>query len=342
MHQSKKILVTGGAGFIGSHTAVELYNAGYEPVLADNFSNSEPFIVDRIRELTGKDLLFYEADVNDKQSLTALFKEHVFTGVIHFAAFKAVGESVAKPLLYYKNNIGSLITLLECMKEHKVENIVFSSSCTVYGEPDIIPVTEKSATGKTTSPYGFTKVACEQLLQDTHRAQEQFNTVILRYFNPIGAHPSGRIGELPQGVPNNLLPYITQTAAGIRKELMIYGNDYDTRDGTCIRDYIHVVDLAKAHVAALRKLEENKSAGALSIYNVGTGKGYTVAEVIRAFEKVNSVSVPHKVGNRRPGDVEKIWASTALAEKELSWKAELSLEDAVRDSWNWEQKRRSG
>jgi UDP-glucose 4-epimerase len=333
----KKILVTGGAGFIGSHTVVELFNAGYEPIVLDNFSNSQRFIIDRLRELTHPGLIFHEADVTDEKKLTEIFNTHPLEGVIHFAAYKAVGESVVKPLMYFRNNIDSLMVLLSCMQKSGVTDLVFSSSCTVYGDPQEIPVTEESDSGNAMSPYGFTKVACERLLNDLTVAGQNLKSILLRYFNPIGAHPSGRIGELPQGVPNNLVPYIAQTASGVRKELTVYGNDYNTQDGTCVRDYIHVVDLAKAHVSALHKLKSVNESSFCGIYNIGTGLGNTVLEVIHAFEKISGIKIPYKIGSRRPGDVEKIWASTKLAEKELGWKAQLTLSDALRDSWNWEK-----
>lgn len=337
MAERKKIIVTGGAGFLGSHTCVELINAGYLPVIIDNFSNSEAFILDRINELCKENIPFYEQDCTNINALGEIFEMEKPEGVIHFAAYKAVGESVQKPLSYYQNNIGSLLVLLELMKEFKVSQLVFSSSCTVYGQPESIPVTENSPVRKALSPYGFTKIVCEQMIEDCVAAKMDLQSVTLRYFNPIGAHASGLIGELPNGVPNNLIPFITQTAAGKREKITVHGNDYQTPDGTCIRDYIHVVDLAKAHVAALNYLKK-KNQNKNFIFNLGTGRGNSVMEVIREFEKINQVQLNYQIGPRRSGDVEQIYAATSLAEKELNWKTELSLSDALRDAWNWEKK----
>lgn len=338
MAERKKIIVTGGAGFIGSHTCVELINSGYLPVIIDNFSNSEAIILDRLNELCNETIPFYEYDCTDINSLAEIFEIEKPSGVIHFAAFKAVGESTQKPLLYYQNNIGSLLVILELMKEFSIQQLVFSSSCTVYGQPENIPVTETSPVRNALSPYGFTKIVCEQLINDTVASGMKLHSATLRYFNPIGAHPSGLIGELPLGVPNNLVPFITQTAAGKREKITVHGNDYNTPDGTCIRDYIHVVDLAKAHVAALKYIENKKTDSKNFTFNLGTGKGNSVMEVIQEFEKINQLKLNYTIGPRRPGDVESIFASTELAEKELNWKTELSLSDALRDAWNWEKK----
>lgn len=336
MHR-KKIIVTGGAGFIGSHTAVELYNAGYLPVIVDDFSNSEPFIVDRINELCGTTLPFHQCDCTNYADFNSVFEKELPFGVIHFAAFKAVGESVKEPLKYYHNNIGSLVVLLKLMAKHQVHNLVFSSSCTVYGQPLQIPVTENSPSKNAMSPYGYTKVVCEQMIQDVIGSNALLKSVLLRYFNPIGAHPSGRIGELPRGVPNNLVPYITQTAVGIRESLTVNGNDYQTPDGTCIRDYIHVVDLANAHVAALNWLQTQTESSLAEIFNVGTGKGNTVLEVINAFVKESGQQLNYHIGPRRAGDVEQIWASTEKSEKVLGWTPQYNLNDCLRDAWNWER-----
>jgi UDP-glucose 4-epimerase len=329
----KKILVTGGAGYIGSHTVVELINHGYSPVIADNFSNSKPMILDGIEKITGMKPAFYKVDCASKEELRTVFEaEPNIEGVIHFAAFKAVGESVAEPLKYYHNNLGSMQVLLE----FKVSNLVFSSSCTIYGQPDSLPVTEDSPVKPANSPYGYTKQVCEQMITDVNKAANtDMGAVLLRYFNPIGAHSSAHIGELPLGVPNNLVPFITQTAAGIREKLTVFGNDYDTIDGTCIRDYIHVQDLAVAHIRAFEWLEKN--AGSCSPFNVGTGKGSTVKEVIDTFEKVSGQRLNYEVGPRRSGDVESIFASPKKANEELNWKTQKSLQNAMEDAWRWQQ-----
>lgn len=337
MSTGKKIIVTGGAGFIGSHTIVELCKAGFHPVIVDDFSNSEPFIVERLNELCGSTLPFYECDCTDKNAFRKIFEKERPSGIIHFAAYKAVGESVAQPLKYYHNNIGSLVVVLELMKEFGVNDLVFSSSCTVYGQPEQVPVSESSPSKQAMSPYGYTKVVCEQIIEDVIASGQAMRCVLLRYFNPIGAHPSGRIGELPRGVPNNLIPYITQTAAGQRASLTIHGNDYSTVDGTCIRDYIHVVDLADAHVKALEWIHSEKEASLHEVFNVGTGKGETVLEVVNTFKKISGIDVPYTVGPRRSGDVEQIWASTEKVEKLLGWKARFNLADALRDAWNWQK-----
>lgn len=333
---SAKILVTGGAGYIGSHTVVELINEGFEIVIADNFSNSNPAVLDRIKEITGVKPVFEELDVCNIVKLEEFFAKHQnIEAVIHFAAFKAVGESVADPLMYYQNNLVSLLSLLQCMNFNKVNKLVFSSSCTVYGQPEELPVTENSPLQKAASPYGNTKQISEAIIEDATRAYN-LNCISLRYFNPIGAHDSALIGELPNGVPNNLVPFITQTAIGKRECLNVFGDNYNTPDGTCVRDYIHVVDLAKAHVKALQRLlkEENKKN---EIYNVGTGNGYTVLQVIKAFEKASGEKLNYKIVDRRKGDVEKVYADTSLANKELGWKAEKSLYEMVSSAWTWEQ-----
>jgi UDP-glucose 4-epimerase len=334
--QKKKIIVTGGAGFIGSHTVVELHKAGYAPVIVDNFSNSERFITDRINELCGTNIPVYDCDCTDKMAFAKVFQKEKPEGVIHFAAFKAVGESVTDPLKYYHNNIESLVVVLQLMKEFQISNLVFSSSCTVYGQPDIIPVTEDSPSKNAQSPYGLTKVICEQIIADALASGQPMRSVLLRYFNPIGAHPSGRIGELPRGVPNNLVPYITQTAAGLRESLTVHGNDYATPDGTCIRDYIHVVDLAEAHVRSLEWLSDQDVKSFSEVLNVGTGKGETVLNVVNTFQQTCNTSLPYTVGPRRSGDVEKIWASTEKAERLLRWKPRRTLADSLRDAWNWQ------
>jgi len=329
------ILVTGGTGFIGSHTIVELYSAGMDVVNIDNLCNSEIFINENVNAITGKKQTFIEGDVSDEETLRKVFSSHKIDAVIHFAAFKSVNESVEKPLEYYRNNIGATITLLKVMQEFNVNQLVFSSSCTVYGQPDVLPVTENSPIKNATTPYGFTKQICEQAILDFAKANPNFRTIILRYFNPVGAHHTGTIGELPRGVPNNLGPYITQTAAGIRNELKIFGSDYDTVDGTCVRDFIHVSDLATAHVAALKKLQDKNIK--TEVYNVGTGTGNTVLEVVKAFEKATGVKVNYSITDRREGDIEKIWADTTKALNGLEWKPKYSLEDSMLHAWVWEK-----
>ncbi len=332
----KKILITGGAGFIGSHTAVALINAGYQPVIVDNFSNSEPSVVEAIEKITGTAIKCYNLDCCDEENLNLLLKkENTFDGIIHFAAFKAVGESVQEPIKYYKNNLSSLWEIIGLMDRSNTTKIVFSSSCTVYGQPDSLPVTEESPIKEAESPYAYTKQVGEQIIKDRVK-KGGMQGVLLRYFNPIGAHPSGLIGELPHGTPNNLLPYITQTAKGIRKELSIFGDDYDTLDGTCIRDYIHVMDLAEAHVKAIQYLENNPET-TLDHFNIGTGEGYSVLECVKAFESANDIKVPFKIAPKRAGDITKIWANTAKAESKLNWKSNRSLKEAMRDAWNWEK-----
>jgi UDP-glucose 4-epimerase len=334
-----KIVVTGGAGYIGSHTCVALSEAGFEPVIIDNFDNSEKYIVNRIRSLSSNPVHLFEGDCRDVEFLTAAIKgmEDV-EGLIHFAAHKAVGESSANPLKYYRNNLESTVAVLEAMEECSIECMVFSSSCTVYGQPDQLPVTENSPLKPAESPYGRTKQICEDLLQDYLNAGKKMKVASLRHFNPIGAHPSGEIGELPLGVPSNLVPFITQTAIGKRAQLTVFGRDYDTPDGTCIRDYIHVVDLARAHVAAIQYLKNKAKAGSFKVFNLGTGKGSSVQEVIDTFEEVTSQKLPYTYGDRRPGDVVKVYADVNLAKQELDWETQLSLADALRDAWNWENK----
>ena len=336
---AKRILVTGGAGFIGSHTLIELHKAGYEFVVVDNFVNSNPEALHRVGELIGVDVPFVKADIRDREALNKVFDQYKFDSCIHFAGLKAVGESVAKPLEYYENNMSGTFTLLDVMRQHGCKNIIFSSSATVYGDPAIIPITEECPKGHCTNPYGQTKSMLEQVLMDVQKADPEWNVVLLRYFNPIGAHQSGRIGENPNGIPNNLMPYITQTAIGRREELGVFGNDYDTHDGTGVRDYIHVVDLATAHVAALKAIE--KKAG-LAIYNIGTGHGYSVLDVVNAFEKANGVKVPYSIKPRRPGDIATCYCDPSKAEKELGWKAQYGIEDMCRDSWNWQSQNPEG
>jgi UDP-glucose 4-epimerase len=327
----KTILVTGGLGYIGSHTVVELINNGYEPIIVDNLSNTSINVLNRIEQISHKKCVFYQIDVCDKEALSAVFDLHTIDGIIHFAAYKAVGESVEQPLKYYQNNVGGLITLLEVMKEKSVKNIVFSSSCTVYGEPDQSPVNELSPIKKANSPYGNTKQIGEEILSECGF----LNCVALRYFNPIGAHSTALIGELPLGVPNNLMPYITQTAIGIREQLTIFGNDYNTPDGTCIRDYIHVVDLADAHVKALEYIEKQKN-NTFDVFNIGTGEGYSVLDIVNTFQKENNVVLKYAIGKKRAGDVEKVWADNTKAKTMLHWQAKHTLADMVKSSWKWQ------
>ncbi len=330
-----QIIVTGGLGFIGSHTAVCLHEAGFEPIIIDNLSNSKIDALKGISDLIGYTPIFIEGDVNHMELLTQIIQQYQPAAIIHFAAFKAVGESVEKPLMYYQNNVGGLMSLLAAMKETGLNNVVFSSSCTVYGEPAEIPVKETTITKPAESPYGATKQMGEIILRDN---SNWLNTQCLRYFNPIGAHPSGLIGELPLGVPNNLIPYLTQTVAGIRNSLTVYGSDYSTPDGTCIRDYIHVMDLAEAHVCAVKRLIENKQNEAFEVFNIGTGTGSSVLEVIQTFERVNQVAVPHTIGPRRAGDVVQVWAETTKVESILGWKAKRDLAEMLKDAWNWQKK----
>ncbi|MCD8194235.1 MAG: UDP-glucose 4-epimerase GalE [Tannerellaceae bacterium] len=337
----KKILVTGGAGYIGSHTVVELQHAGYEVVIIDDLSNSAIEVLDGIEKISGIKPVFVKLDLNDKEGLRKVLEENNgIAGIIHFAASKAVGESVQQPLKYYRNNIVTLLNLLELMPEFNIKGIVFSSSCTVYGQPDILPVTEDAPIKPALSPYGNTKQINEEIIRDTIYAGVPFKSIILRYFNPIGAHPSAEIGELPNGVPQNLVPFLTQTAMGIRQELSVFGDDYNTPDGSCIRDYINVVDLAKAHVIAMDRMLENKSEEKVEIFNLGTGRGVSVLELINAFEKGTGVKVPYKIVSRREGDIEKVWADPERANKVLGWTAKESVEDTIVSAWNWQLKLR--
>ena len=332
-----KILVTGGTGYIGSHTVVELQAAGYEVVIIDNLSNSNREVLDGIEKISGIRPVFVEADCTDMAALTKLFDENPgINGIINFAASKAVGESVQKPLLYYRNNLVTLINLLELMPKYGTKGIVFSSSCTMYGEPDVNPVDETAPIKKATSPYGNTKQISEEIITDYITSGAPIKSILLRYFNPVGAHPSAEIGELPNGVPQNLIPFLTQTAIGIRKELSVFGNDYNTPDGSCIRDFINVVDLAKAHVKALERMLEDKSEEKLEVFNLGTGVGLSVLELINAFETATGVKVPHKIVGRREGDIEKVWANPDRANNVLGWKATTSIEDTMRSAWNWQ------
>jgi UDP-glucose 4-epimerase len=335
---STKILVTGGTGYIGSHTVVELIESGYEPVIIDNLSNSQMSVIDGIHQITGKRPAFENFDLCDLDRLRAFCKENTgIKAIIHFAAFKAVGESVEKPLEYYRNNLLSLMNLLTVMSEFTISNIVFSSSCTVYGQPDKLPVTEDSPVKPASSPYGNTKKISEDILRDTLAAEKGLQAISLRYFNPVGAHKSALIGELPLGIPLNLVPYITQTVIGIREQLRVFGDDYDTPDGTGIRDYIYVVDLAKAHVSAIKRLLENKNKKAYEVFNLGTGHGLSVMEIIKTFEKATGTKVNYKIYPRRAGDISRVYADTSLANRELGWKADTSLEETLVSAWNWEQ-----
>lgn len=334
---STKILVTGGTGYIGSHTVVELQQAGYEVVIIDNLSNSNRDVLKGIEAITGIAPVFVEGDCTDVDTLKNLFEQNPgIKGIINFAASKAVGESVQKPLLYYRNNLATLINLLDCMPQYGVKGIVFSSSCTVYGEPDVNPIDESAPIKPATSPYGNSKQISEEIITDFIASGAPVKSIILRYFNPIGAHPSAKIGELPLGVPQNLVPYLTQTAAGIRKELTVFGNDYNTPDGSCIRDYIDVVDLAKAHVVAMRRMLDNEDTDRIEIFNLGTGRGVSVLELINSFEKATGVPVPHKIGPRRTGDIEKIWAIPDKANKVLGWTAEVPIDQTLANAWKWQ------
>lgn len=337
MSKKGTVLVSGGAGFIGTHTTVALVEAGYDVVMIDNFSNSGPSAVEGVEKILGRKVTFEEVDTCDEKALRGVFERHQFDTVIHFAAYKAVGESVADPLKYYRNNLVSYMNILELMKEFKRPNVLFSSSATVYGDAETLPVTEQTPRQEATSPYGNTKQIAEDILRDCCKAYPGFYGIALRYFNPIGAHPSALIGELPRGVPNNLVPFITQTAAGIRECLSIFGNDYNTPDGTCLRDYIDIVDLAKAHVAAVDRMVSGKMETKYEIFNVGTGKPVSVLELVTRFEKANGVKVPHKIVGRRAGDVPAVWADTTLANEKLGWKAERDLDDTLRAAWAWEQ-----
>ena len=328
------VLVAGGAGFIGSHTAVELLEAGYDVVIADNFSNSKPEVLDKIRKITGKDFRFYEVDLQNKEAKETIFKENQIDAVIHFAGFKAVGESVSKPMEYYHNNLLSTLVLCELMKKYDCKRMIFSSSATVYGDPKKVPITEDSEVGGTTNPYGTTKLFIERILQDIVISDPEWSVVLLRYFNPIGAHPSGLIGENPNGIPNNLMPYIVKVASGELECLNVFGNDYPTPDGTGVRDYIHVVDLALGHIKAVEKATSTKG---VHIYNLGTGHGYSVLEIVQNFEKVNGVKVNYRIAPRRPGDIPACYADTTKAKQELGWEAKYGIEDMCRDAWNYIQ-----
>ena len=334
----ERILVTGGTGYIGSHTVVELQNSGYEVIIVDNLSNSRADVVDNIEKITGIRPEFEKVDCLDYAGMDAVFAKYPgIKGIIHFAASKAVGESVQKPLLYYRNNLVSLINILELMPKHNVPGIIFSSSCTVYGQPDKLPVTEEAPIKKAESPYGNTKAMCEDIMRDFAKVESGMNLLALRYFNPIGAHPSALIGELPNGVPNNLIPFLTQTVAGIRPQLSVFGDDYNTPDGSPIRDYIDVVDLAKAHVVAIRRLLDGKNKANYEYFNIGTGNGLSVLGLIKAFEKATGEKVNYKIVGRRAGDIEKVWADTTLANQELGWKAEVPIEETLANAWKWQQ-----
>lgn len=327
------ILLPGGAGYIGSHTAVELLNSGKEIIIIDNFSNSKPEVLDKIKQITGKDFKFYEMDYSNKEELNKVFTENKIDAVLNFAGYKAVGESVKKPIEYYMNNISGALVLLDVMRAHNCKKFIFSSSATVYGDPATMPITEEFPTGGTTNPYGTTKLFIEQILKDIYNSDNSWDICILRYFNPVGAHESGLIGEEPQGIPNNLMPYVARVAAGILPELSVFGNDYDTPDGTGVRDYIHVVDLAKGHVKALEKLDKEHEG--LFIYNLGTGTGYSVLDMVKAFEKATGKEVKYKIAPRRPGDIAKCYADPAKAKIELGWVAEKNLDDMCKDSWHY-------
>ena len=335
----RQILVTGGTGYIGSHTVVELQAEGFDVVIIDDLSNSSAEVVDQIEKISGIRPAFEEFNLVDLEKLETFFNKYTsIEAIIHFAAFKAVGESVEKPLLYYRNNLVSLMNILDCMSKYQVPNLVFSSSCTVYGQPDQLPVTENTPKKDAESPYGNTKAISEEVLRDVVKVTPEFNVIALRYFNPIGAHPSALIGELPRGVPNNLVPFITQTAAGIRQQLSVFGDDYETPDGSCIRDYINVVDLAKAHVVSINRLINNTNSDRFEFFNIGTGTGASVLEVVKTFEESTGVKVNYKIVARRPGDIEKIYADTTIANSVLGWKAETSLYDTLLSAWNWEKR----
>lgn len=335
----KTVLVSGGMGFIGSHTAVELINEGYRTIIADDLSNSQESVLDGIEKITGVRPAFERADLKDETAVREIFGKYNIDAVIHFAASKAVGESVHKPLLYYRNNLVSLLNILDCLAENsRGGNLVFSSSCTVYGQPDRLPVTEDSPIKPAESPYGNTKQISEEIIRDTVNAHGNIKAVSLRYFNPIGAHPSAEIGELPRGVPQNLIPYLTQTAMGIRESLSVFGDDYDTPDGTCIRDYIHVVDLAKAHIKAIERMFGKKDAGRYEVFNIGTGTGYSVLDIIKSFERVSGVRLNYRITPRRAGDIEKIWADPSKANGVLGWTAEETLDSMMASAWAWQKK----
>ncbi len=331
------VLVAGGAGYIGSHTSVELISAGYDVVIVDNLSNSEMRAVEGVRKITGVDVPFIQADCCDREAFRKVFEQYDFDSAIHFAASKAVGESIEKPMLYYHNNLSSLMNLIDLMHEYGRHNIVFSSSCTVYGEPDKQPVTEQTPRKPATSPYGNTKQMSEDILRDCMKAFEGMKGIALRYFNPIGAHPSALIGELPRGVPQNLVPYVTQTAAGIRECLSVFGDDYPTPDGSCIRDYIDVTDLAKAHVKAIDRMTQDRSKSEYEVFNIGTGRGVSVLELVKGFERVNGVKLNYRIAPRRAGDIVAIWADPSLANRELDWHAERTLDETLASAWKWQQ-----
>lgn len=331
------ILVTGGTGFIGSHTTVELQNAGYDVVIVDNLSNSKEDVIDGIEKITGIRPAFEKVDLRDQEATEAVFRKYPkISGIIHFAASKAVGESVQIPLVYYRNNIISLVNLLELMPKYDVKGIIFSSSCTVYGQPDVLPATEETPIKKAESPYGNTKQINEEIIQDFVKSGAHIKSIILRYFNPIGSHPTAIIGEMPNGVPQNLIPFLTQTAIGIREKLSVFGDDYDTPDGSCIRDYIYVVDLAKAHVCAMTRIMEDKAEEPVEVFNIGTGKGTSVLELINGFEKATGVKLNYQIVGRRPGDIEKVWGNVDKANKVLGWKADTPLEDVLASAWKWQ------
>ena len=330
------VLVTGGAGYIGSHTVIELLNSGKEVVIIDDFSNSKPEVLDKIRKISGKDFKFYELNYLDRTALEKVFEENNIDSVINFAGFKAVGESVEKPIEYYTNNVSGALILLDTMKKYNVKKFIFSSSATVYGDPEIIPITEDCKTGGTTNPYGTSKLFIEQILKDIYNSDNTWDICILRYFNPVGAHESGLIGEEPQGIPNNLMPYIVRVVAGILKELSVFGNDYDTKDGTGVRDYIHVVDLAKGHIKALEKIEKEQQG--IYIYNLGTGTGYSVLDMVKSFEKATGKQVPYKIVPRRAGDIATCYANPTKAKEELGWVAKKGIDDMCKDSWNYIEK----
>ena len=335
----KKILVTGGAGYIGSHTVVELQEAGYDVVVLDNLSNSSEKSLERVEAITGKKVPFYKADILDREALEEIFSKEEIGAVVHFAGLKAVGESVAKPWEYYENNIAGTLTLVDVMRKHGVKNMIFSSSATVYGNPAIIPITEECPKGQCTNPYGWTKSMLEQILSDIQKADQEWNIILLRYFNPIGAHKSGTMGENPNGIPNNLMPYITQVAVGKLEKLGVFGDDYDTPDGTGVRDYIHVVDLARGHVKALKKVEQNSG---LRIYNLGTGVGYSVLDIVKNFEAANGVPIPYVIKDRRPGDIATCYSDASLAKEELGWVAEYGIREMCEDAWRWQKNNPNG
>jgi UDP-glucose 4-epimerase len=334
-----KVLVTGGSGYIGSHTVVELLEAGHEAVVLDNLSNSSVKSLERVKQITGKDVSFYQADIRYRNALTDIFQSEQPECVIHFAGLKAVGESTEKPWEYYDNNITGTLTLLDVMRQNGCKNLIFSSSATVYGTPKVVPITEESPKGECTNPYGWTKSMLEQILTDMQHADPQWNVVLLRYFNPIGAHKSGLMGENPNGIPNNLMPYVTQVAVGKLKELGVYGNDYDTPDGTGVRDYVHVVDLAKGHVKALQKIEDQAG---LSIYNLGTGIGYSVLDIVKNFEEATGLTIPYTIKPRRAGDIATSYADPSLAKQELNWEAENGIREMCEDAWRWQKNNPNG